>query len=92
MAPERPQLGLTVLPERRSIAPQETKRESQLRVPTPKQGPSIGYGLVETAAGRALAGGGFDPGYPLPGRIRQARLPVPAGVEWQGLRLRGELD
>ncbi len=28
--------------------------------------------------------GGLDPGYPLPGRIRQARLPLPAGTEWQG--------
>ena len=33
--------------------------------------------VVETAEGRVLASGGLDPGYPLPGRIRQARLPPP---------------
>jgi len=48
--------------------------------------------VVETAEGRVLASGGLDPGYPLPGRIRQARLPLPAGAEWQGLRLRAELE
>ena len=48
--------------------------------------------VVETAEGRALASGGLDPGYPLPGRIRQARLPLPAGTAWQGLRLRAELE
>jgi len=26
------------------------------------------------------------------GRIRQARLPLPAGTEWQGLRLRAALE
>jgi hypothetical protein len=48
--------------------------------------------VVETADGHELASGGLDPGYPLPGRIRQARLPLPAGTEWQGLRLRAELE
>jgi len=48
--------------------------------------------IVETSEGLVLASGGLDPGYPLPGRIRQARLPLPARTEWQGLRLRAELE
>jgi hypothetical protein len=48
--------------------------------------------VVETAEGRPLVSGGLDPGYPLPGRIRQARLPLPGVTEWQGLRLRAELE
>jgi len=42
--------------------------------------------------GRSLAAGGLDPGYPLPGKIRQARLPLPRGTDWQGLRLKAELE
>ncbi|HXY41166.1 MAG TPA: hypothetical protein VEQ10_15945 [Vicinamibacteria bacterium] len=43
-------------------------------------------------AGTVLAGGGLDPGYPLPGRIRQAQLPLPAGTPWKGLRLKAEIE
>jgi len=46
---------------------------------------------VETPDGRSVASGSLDPGYPLPGKIRQAQLVLPAGIAWQGLRLRGEL-
>jgi len=42
--------------------------------------------------GRSLAAGGLDPGYPLPGKVRQARLPLPRGTDWQGLRLKAELE
>ena len=44
------------------------------------------------AGGPLLAGGGLDPGYPLPGKIRQARFPLPAGTDWKGLRLKAELE
>ena len=42
--------------------------------------------------GRIDVAGSLDPGYPLPGRIRQAQLPLPPGTDWRGLRLRAELE
>jgi hypothetical protein len=42
---------------------------------------------VEDSAGKHLDGGNLDPGYPLPGKIRQAQLLMPPGTDWQGLRL-----
>jgi hypothetical protein len=63
---------------------------------------------VERPDGTQLAGGSLDPGYPLPGKIRQAELQLKAGdillqvdadpvgsvtvVDWRGLRLRAELE
>jgi len=47
---------------------------------------------VTTADGTVLAGGGLDPGYPLPGKIRQARLELPPGTDWQGLKLKAEIE
>lgn len=47
---------------------------------------------VTTPDGRVLAGGGLDPGYPLPGKIRQARFRLPPGTDWKGLRLKAELE
>lgn len=60
---------------------------------------------VERPDGTQLAGGSLDPGYPLPGKIRQAELQLRAGdigvqdseggvavVDWRGLRLRAELE
>ncbi len=35
---------------------------------------------------------GLDPGYPLPGKIRQARFALPAGTDWKGLLLKAELE
>jgi hypothetical protein len=47
-------------------------------------------------AGRVLAVGGLDPGYPLPHRVRQAKFPLPKGVlkegDWRGLRVKGEIE
>jgi len=37
-------------------------------------------------------GGGLDPGYPLPGKARQAQLPLPKGTKWEGLALKAELE
>ena len=33
-----------------------------------------------------------DPGYPKPTGIRQAMLMLPPGTEWQGLKLKAELE
>ncbi len=37
-------------------------------------------------------GGSLDPGYPLPGKVRQVKIPVPKNKDWQGLRLRAEIE
>jgi hypothetical protein len=42
-------------------------------------------------AGNVLVSGCVDAGCPVPGRVRQARLPLPAGVSWEGLLLSAEL-
>ena len=36
---------------------------------------------VEDASGKHLDGGSLDPGYPLPGKIRQAQLLLPPGTD-----------
>jgi len=45
-----------------------------------------------TAEGRMLAGGCLDAGYPLPGKVRQAKFPLPKGTKWQSLRLKAEIE
>jgi hypothetical protein len=47
---------------------------------------------VVSAGGQELVAGCLDPGYPLPGRVRQALLPLPKGSIWQGLRLKAEIE
>ena len=47
---------------------------------------------VRNDEGRVLVVGGLDAGWPVPGKIRQARLPLPAGTAWAGLRLGAELE
>jgi hypothetical protein len=47
---------------------------------------------VISPAGEELTAGFLDPGYPIPGRIRQALLPLPKGTSWQGLRLKAEIE
>jgi hypothetical protein len=47
---------------------------------------------VLSPGGQELVAGSLDPGYPLPGRVRQALLPLPKGTKWQGLRLKGEIE
>jgi hypothetical protein len=42
--------------------------------------------------GAVNVSGGLDAGYPLPGKIRQAHLPLPKGAEWQGLKLKAEIE
>ena len=47
---------------------------------------------VMNADGRVLASGGLDAGYPLPRKIRQAKLALPKGTSWKGLRLKAEIE
>jgi hypothetical protein len=47
---------------------------------------------VMNDAGTMRVGGGLDPGYPLPGKIRQARFELPRGTDWIGLRLKAEIE
>ncbi len=41
---------------------------------------------------RRLKTGCLDPGYPLPGKIRQAQFVLPQGTKWQGLKLKAEIE
>jgi hypothetical protein len=47
---------------------------------------------VRDDEGRTLVSGCLDPGWPVPGKIRQARLPLPPGTAWLGLRLEAEVE
>jgi hypothetical protein len=47
---------------------------------------------VESEDGKLLKSGCLDPGYPLPGKIRQAQFVLPQGTKWQGLKLRAEIE
>jgi hypothetical protein len=47
---------------------------------------------VVNGAGTVMASGGLDPGYPLPGKIRQAQFVLPKGTDWKRLKLRAELE
>jgi hypothetical protein len=42
--------------------------------------------------GKVNVGGSLDPGYPLPGKIRQAQFVLPEGARWEGLKLKAELE
>jgi hypothetical protein len=48
--------------------------------------------FAETPDGRVKVGGGLDPGHPRGGRIRQAALLLPPGLEGRTLRLRAEIE
>jgi len=39
-----------------------------------------------------ISGGSLDAGYPLPGKVRQAKFPLPKGTRWQGLKLQAEIE
>jgi hypothetical protein len=47
---------------------------------------------MESDDGKRLTSGCLDPGYPLPGKIRQAQFVLPRGTKWQGLRLKAEIE
>jgi hypothetical protein len=42
--------------------------------------------------GKVNVEGSLDAGYPLPGKVRQAKFPLPKGTKWKGLRLRAEIE
>ncbi len=44
-------------------------------------------------AGRTFErSGSLDPGYPLPGKVRQAMFMLPKGTSWEGLEVRAEIE
>ncbi|MGH9502136.1 MAG: hypothetical protein ACRD20_04725 [Terriglobales bacterium] len=52
---------------------------------------------VESEDGKVLKSGCLDPGYPLPGKLRQAqfvlpKFPQPQGTRFAGLKLRAEIE
>ena len=47
---------------------------------------------LSDSAGKAVASGCLDPGYPQPRGIRQAMLSWPNKQNWEGLRLRADLE
>jgi hypothetical protein len=47
---------------------------------------------VETADGKELASGCLDPGYPVPGKIRQAQFIMPNISDWKGLKLKAGIE
>ena len=47
---------------------------------------------IEDEAKTISVGGSLDPGYPLPGKVRQAEIRLPKAVDWVGLRLRAEIE
>src|SRR5579862_911378 len=47
---------------------------------------------VETEDGKVLKSGCLDPGYPIPGKIRQAQFVLPQGTKWKGLKLKAEIE
>jgi len=47
---------------------------------------------VVSSDGKVNVGGCLDGGYPLPGKVRQAKFVLPKGTRWQGLRLKAEIE
>ncbi len=47
---------------------------------------------VTSDDGKVKVGGSLDPGYPLPGKIRQAQFVLPNGVDWKNLKLSAEIE
>ena len=54
--------------------------------------PGVLHVSVVSEDGKVLAGGGLDPGYPLPGKIRQAQFRLAKATKWEGLQLKAEID
>jgi hypothetical protein len=54
--------------------------------------PGVLWVTVASDDGRVKVSGGLDPGYPIPGKIRQAQFVLPKGTDWRGLKLRAELE
>jgi hypothetical protein len=54
--------------------------------------PGILRVTVESEDGKVLKSGCLDPGYPLPGKIRQAQFVLPQGTKFEGLKLKAEVE
>ncbi len=42
--------------------------------------------------GTVNVGGSLDPGYPLPGKVRQVQITLPKNTAWEGLKLYAEIE
>jgi hypothetical protein len=47
---------------------------------------------LKTESGKIVQSGYLDPGFPKPSGVRQARMMLPKGVGWKGLRLFAEIN
>jgi hypothetical protein len=47
---------------------------------------------VESEDGKVLSSGCLDPGYPIPGKLRQAQFVLPQGTKFKGLKLKAEIE
>ena len=47
---------------------------------------------VENEDGKVLSSGCLDPGYPLPGKLRQAQFVLPQGTKFTGSKLKAEIE
>jgi hypothetical protein len=47
--------------------------------------------ILKTEQGEVISSGFLDAGYPLPSGVRQARMMLPKGMDWKGLRLYAEI-
>ena len=47
---------------------------------------------VVSEDGKVNVSGCLDAGYPLPGKVKQAKFGLPKGTKWQGLRLKAEIE
>ncbi len=54
--------------------------------------PGVLRATLASNDGKIAVGGSLDPGYPLPGKIRQAQFVLPRGTNWEGLRLKAEIE
>jgi hypothetical protein len=54
--------------------------------------PGVLHVSVASDDGKVNVSGGLEAGYPLPGKVRQAQFPLPKGTQWQGLKLKAEIE
>ncbi len=47
---------------------------------------------LEDQQGNVLSTGSIDPGYPLPKKVRQAKMNLPKGADWKGLKLSVKIE
>jgi hypothetical protein len=47
---------------------------------------------IKSERGQTLSEGSLDPGYPLPGKVRQALFNLPKGTSLEGLRMYAQIE